>query len=319
MTDMPWFKCNAGEFLESCMDMPPEQWGYYSRIILFMYARGGIAPFDEGKLRHIWNCSKQAARKARDELLAAGRIERVGESGLTQGRVKRELRLARKIDAIIAAAEAETEEEFEENEEKTEEKQSQNAGKTPDVFSDNALKNNDPEKQIPETRTQSPDIPPIPPAETGGEAKPKKASRRKPETSIPEAFPDAEAIAEGERIFREFGQDPARVRREAANFRDDATAKDKRFRDWMAAWRKWCRNAASNWGRIEPIAKPGTGAGRSDESWRVVMRRWQTTGSWPAEGDQPGMPGGRCLVPETILEEFGYGEEGGQLRLVSGQ
>lgn len=143
--DMPWFKCNPAEWLQSCADMESEQFGYYARIILFMYQRGGLAPFDEGKLRHIWNCSRQRARKVRDELIEAGRIERVGES-LTQSRVKRELRIAKKID-----------EELSEKLGKTEQKSSKNPAKTDEVFSDNTLENNETEKQIPDTRYQIPE------------------------------------------------------------------------------------------------------------------------------------------------------------------
>ena len=152
---LPWFKCNAGEALESCMDMDPEEFGYYWRAILYMYARGGFAPFDEAKLRHIWNCSKQAARKWRDRLIEAGRFEKVGDN-LTQSRVKKELRIARKIDAILADARDETSEKPTEKLEKTDdvfaEKRGENSAKTPDVFSDNRLKTNDLAKQSPEPR-----------------------------------------------------------------------------------------------------------------------------------------------------------------------
>lgn len=136
--DMPWFKCNPSEWLQSCADMESEEFGYYARIILFMYQRGGMAPFDEGKLRHIWNCSRQRARKVRDELIDAGRIERVGEH-LTQSRVKRELRIAKKIDQELAEKAGETHQ-----------KPDKNPTKTGQFFSDNLLKNNVSEKQIQE-------------------------------------------------------------------------------------------------------------------------------------------------------------------------
>lgn len=143
--DMPWFKCNPAEWLQSCADMESEEFGYYARLILFMYQRGGMAPFCEGKLRHIWNCSKQRARKVRDELIGAGRIEQIGDS-LTQSRVKRELRIAETIDLELAEKSA-----------KTSQKSSKNPAKIGQVFSDNPLKTNETEKQIPDTRYQIPE------------------------------------------------------------------------------------------------------------------------------------------------------------------
>lgn len=61
----------------------------------------------------------------------------------------------------------------------------------------------------------------------------------------------------------------------------------------------------------------GGGSGSlSDESWRIVMRRYQQNGDWSADGAAPDDTHGRCLVPENILEEFGFGAAGSQLPLV---
>ena len=147
--DLPWFKCNPAEWLQSCADMESDEFGFYARVILFMYQRGGLAPYDEGKLRYVWNCPKQKARKVRDDLIKSGRIERVGDE-LTQSRVKRELRIAKKIGEKLRGLEEETDEKVDKNLPKTEQKVDKNLPKTPHVFSRNSLKTNDPPLQIQE-------------------------------------------------------------------------------------------------------------------------------------------------------------------------
>lgn len=68
-------------------------------------------------------------------------------------------------------------------------------------------------------------------------AAPRRASRRRPATSLSEGWePDVQA----QTIAREAGLDLAR---EAESFRDHHTAKGSTFVDWDAAFRHWLRNA----------------------------------------------------------------------------
>jgi uncharacterized protein YdaU (DUF1376 family) len=305
----PYYRMFPREWDDGTSKLTLEQEAALLRICNAINSRRAPLPDDEEgdrEMMHRCRVSMRKWRSLKSALVKAGKIT-IENGVICQARALSEVGYRLEKEDFDA-----------ENGAKAARKRAENRAKTSRKSSENNVddnENNGLALAIPEPE---PDIPPISPADPVADAKPKKAPRRRPETSIPDGFPDADAIAEGERIFREYGKDPGQARRAAANFRDDATAKDKRFRDWMAAWRKWCRNSASDWGRLEPVAKAGQSAGRSDESWRVVMRRWKATGSWPAEGDQPGVPGGRCLVPESILEEFGYGEEGGQLRLVAG-
>lgn len=65
-----------------------------------------------------------------------------------------------------------------------------------------------------------------------------RVGRRKPETCIPDGYPDAKAIAEGQARIREAGANiDARV--QAEKFRNHAMQNDRRCRDWAAAWRNW--------------------------------------------------------------------------------
>jgi uncharacterized protein YdaU (DUF1376 family) len=74
----------------------------------------------------------------------------------------------------------------------------------------------------------------------GGAAKEAKAkgSKRKPETTLPEGYPDAAAIADGQDRFRKAGLDLC-ARHHAERFRNHAAQTDRRCRDWGAAWRNW--------------------------------------------------------------------------------
>jgi hypothetical protein len=65
-----------------------------------------------------------------------------------------------------------------------------------------------------------------------------KGSKRKPETAIPDGFPDTEALAEARSALASAGVslDPETL---AKRFRNHALAEDRRVRDWSAAWRNW--------------------------------------------------------------------------------
>lgn len=118
MTDLPWFPCFPSDALASCSEMDAETFGHYWRLLLFMYQRGGFAPYDEKKLRHILNCSVQRARKVRDALINEGRLTIEGDQ-ITQKKVQKVL----------------------EKSSKTSEKLDKNLAKTPQVISDKPLKN----------------------------------------------------------------------------------------------------------------------------------------------------------------------------------
>lgn len=94
---------------------------------------------------------------------------------------------------------------------------------------------------------------------TLGESSPKKAKKgdhRKPETAAPASDATPEAV---EAWCRQWGIPSPSSDVEAAKFLDDSRAKDRRYRDWGAAWRNWKRRA--------PLFAPKlvTGGRRYDE------------------------------------------------------
>jgi uncharacterized protein YdaU (DUF1376 family) len=88
-----------------------------------------------------------------------------------------------------------------------------------------------------------------------GDAPEKIRSRRKPETAIPDSFPDAEAMDDARSRAVVEGKS-LEVKTEAEKFRNHAAQADRRARDWRAAWRNWIINALER-------AEPDKGASRS--------------------------------------------------------
>ena len=316
--DLPWFKCNPAEWLQSCADMESEEFGFYARLILFMYQRGGMAPYDEGKLRHIWNCSKQKARIVRDDLIKAGRIERVGDE-LTQSRVKRELRIAKKIGEKLRGSEQETDEKVDKNLPKTEQKVDKNLPKTHHVFSRNALKTNDPPLQI-----QEPDPEEEKEERKEGEKAPSAQAREAPfdsETCKPrpedlkrlqETYP-AQGLANsppqallvpiGKAAVRLGSMDAllAAMARYAEVVRRDKTLPVglRRFLDPSEGFIDMYAEAA---GAAEQQLDP---AALDARYWRSYVGAYQRHSRWATQlGPRPGESG--CKAPAEIQREYGY-------------
>jgi uncharacterized protein YdaU (DUF1376 family) len=86
-------------------------------------------------------------------------------------------------------------------------------------------------------------------------AKAKAKSRRKPETEIPDGFPDAEAKDDARNRAAADGAE-LNVAIQAERFRNHAFQNDRRTRDWRAAWRNWIVTA------LESAPKRGTPAGQ---------------------------------------------------------
>lgn len=82
-------------------------------------------------------------------------------------------------------------------------------------------------------------------ASPSGDPPAKARSRRKPEVTIPDGFPDAEALDDARNQADRHGAeiDP---RRQAERFRNHALQNDRRCRDWRAAWRNWIDTAAED-------------------------------------------------------------------------
>lgn len=310
--ELPWFKCNPTEWLASCSDMETEMFGYYARIILYMYQRGGYAPHDEGKLRHIWNCSRQRARSVRDALVSEGRIEIEGEN-LTQSRVKRELKIALRMRAE-ASRENETEEKSNENQTKIEEK----SGKNPSDFSPQDIEiprfeKTDTRYQNPDTRKEEeareraappPDRRPDP---EPGLVRPTQADLERvaqtyPEQGLTNAPVQAMMIQIGKAAIRLGSVD--RLLEAMARY-GDAVRRAKsipvslrRFLDPSEGFLDQYAPSPQESARLDPDAL-------DDRLWRSYVGSHSRRSDWPRQlGPQPGQQG--CRAPANIQREYGF-------------
>lgn len=86
----------------------------------------------------------------------------------------------------------------------------------------------------------------------GGEPVRGKVSRRKPETAIPDGYPDAKAIADGQTRIRAAGAN-LDAASQAERFRNHALQNDRRCRDWSGAWRNWVVGAIDKAPKSAPL------------------------------------------------------------------
>lgn len=154
-----------------------------------------------------------------------------------------------------------------------------------------------------------PDNPPLKPQEPYSniqtESPPTpRGGRRKANVPLPDDFPTGELIDAMQAEAREAGAN-VDLRRFAQTFRDQCEAKDYRYADWPAAWRKWCRTEI---GRAPKTATAALSARRhapETDRWRKLVREFRANGYWPSDdaGPAPGRPG--CRAPAEVLAEFG--------------
>jgi uncharacterized protein YdaU (DUF1376 family) len=203
---LSWFPCFPSDALASCADMDAETFGHYWRILLFMYQRGGYAPADEKKLRHILNCSVQAARKVRDLLIADGRLSLDGER-ITKGRVQEVLKKSAK----------------------TQQKLAKNLLKTPQVIQQKPLNSNDQGPHILEPE-------PEPEITTLSKSARKRASRLPENWTLPDDWLECGfALGLPESFIRDEADRMANWSRGSPN-----GAK----LDWRATWKNWIKREA---------------------------------------------------------------------------
>lgn len=123
-----------------------------------------------------------------------------------------------------------------------------------------------------------------------------KKSRRKTASTIPDDFPDLEAMKAGRDQVLTAGR-AVHVRTEAEKFRDYALSRDWKKADWAATWRNWIRSACER----APAIGVATGKPEAHDPWPMRMRSWHRQEGWNDVdwGPEPGEPG--CLVPERYL------------------
>lgn len=161
---------------------------------------------------------------------------------------------------------------------------------------------------IAETDAQSPEARVQKPENQSPEARATRA--RKPETPIPEGFPDQEALTKGEAMVSGAGV-MLDVGRQAVRFRGHAETNDRRCRDWRAAWRTWLEKSIEQAPVLVHSAQAqqmsaAESAAIDLRKHRYWMEDWKKGNPWDRKirGPRPDEIG--CGVPEPIMAEFGH-------------
>jgi len=142
--------------------------------------------------------------------------------------------------------------------------------------------------------------------EDGGEEKKKepptpkgeaKRSRRKPEVSIPDDFPDLKAKQSAVLQVSESGK-AVKISLEAEKFRNHAAQNDRLARDWPAAWRNWIINACE---RAPALGLVQREVQTEHDPWPMRVRAWINDTGWNHVdwGPEPFERG--CKVPSHHL------------------
>ena len=135
-----------------------------------------------------------------------------------------------------------------------------------------------------------------------------ESKRSKPDTTIPDGFPDAEAIETAQAYLASKGVNlSASV--EADKFRAHAIANGRKLKDWRAGFRQWCAGAvgyAPSSARIPASIPLARAEPSTDKTWRANLRGFKVNGYWNSTdwGPRPDREG--CRVPTAVLAEMGF-------------
>jgi uncharacterized protein YdaU (DUF1376 family) len=139
-------------------------------------------------------------------------------------------------------------------------------------------------------------------AESQEEVKPKPPRpKRKRAISIPDDFPDAEALNYAAEHWREHQRPDIDCHTQAAKFRDHHLAKGTTMKDWRAAWRTWCRNSLeyTRGPSFPQRAAAPSKSSVSPEDWKNRVRNYRSNGAWSKNwGPNPDEPGCQAPVPK---------------------
>lgn len=223
MSDMPWIRFFASDWLAGTRGMSAAETGIYITLVATMYERGEPVPEDCARLARLCGASNSTFKAALESLVGEGKIRRVA-GGLWNDRVEREsLYRQEKSQAGKQAATARW----------TKAQQNQQplpASAVQPHGAGNA-------SQKPDARAGK--------QEPGGSCK--SRGMRLPDDFCP-------SLEEAGKT----GLSPDEAAREAEKFRDywisQAGQKGVKL-DWPATWRNWCRNAAERRPRPPPPRK----------------------------------------------------------------
>ncbi len=270
MSAPPYMKLFWGDYHKRTRHLKRDQHGAYFLLIGEAWQLGGSLPDDDAKLAAWALCtpaewSEMKAVVMEFFTLRRGRWvhERVREELAAYESTSRKRKQAGKSGGIAKAENAK--------------------GNRP------ANARQKPTKPEPEPESEKELFPPTP---QGGE----KKARRKAAVTIPDGFPDVEALKIARDMVMEAGV-ALHVRTEADKMRDWAIAKDERKADWLAAWRGWIRRACEGKPRLGLVQTPKD----AHDPWPMRMRAWSRQEGWNDVdwGPEPFEPG--CRVPAHHL------------------
>ena len=109
----------------------------------------------------------------------------------------------------------------------------------------------------------------------GDDAPKVKKPRRKPEVELPEGWvPNDRNIQDA----ADRGMSQTEIDHEADSFRNHHHSKQSRYRDWDAAWRKWCANSAKFRSRRRVAFSSGPGGYDQGSSIASIVARRRAAG-----------------------------------------
>lgn len=275
MSATPWVKWFSGDFLNGVADLEADEGWVYVIALNLIYDRGGPIPFEPDRLARRCRLRKNVVERVVRQLVDAGKLT-LEDGKLSNPKAERMLEGRLKtVGNSSRAARVRWEKDRENN-------GSDDATAMPSQCDRNAIL---------EARSQKLENNPLPPA--GG-----KKSRRKPETALPDDFPDLKALQDAKAKVLASGA-AVRITSEAEKFRNHAAQNDRRARDWPAAWRNWILNAIERAPQIGLVASRPTGD--DHDPWPYRMRVWANQEGWNDVdwGPEPGQPG--CRVPAQHL------------------
>lgn len=278
MSATPWIKWFPGDFLNGVSDMSPNEGWAYVMVLNLIYDAQKPVRYDIARLSRRCGMRPSSFSTAIENLVGLGKLT-LSDNHLSNPRAEKVIETRRKL--VEKSSEAATSR-WSKVREEPEQNQSD--------FDADAFAMQCQTDAIPEARSQKQKESPLPPK---GEA---KKARRKPETALPDGFPDLKALQDAKAKVLDAGA-AVKVSAEAERFRNHAAQTDRRARDWMAAWRNWILNA------IERAPSLGIVQTVKDEHdpWPMRLRSWSRQEGWNDVdwGPEPGSPG--CRVPPEHL------------------
>lgn len=234
MSDKPWVKFYASDWLAGTRAMSLAERGLYITLIAMMYDEQGPVKGTDERLGRLCGCTTITFRKTLDALVEDGKFT-VSERGIFHKRVEKELKkIAEKSEKQSAVAKS---------------RWSKNADNSTgqECHGMNLVM---PDQCPPEARSQKPEgTPSLRSGVPHADDRIPKAGAPKKKSRIPDHFVPNET---GRAKAKEVGMDREIFLAELDQFKSHHEANGSLMADWDAAWRTWCGKFQSFRARAAP-------------------------------------------------------------------